>query len=525
MDLKSKFWVLSLAIIAVLLSLLGYLLFYFWSQLPEEARASLLQTPGEFFGLVFIICLVVLMGFLFLLNEIFQSYVMPLSRISEEIELISTVNPAHRIIAQREGKEVRGMVQKINKAADRLQALQQQLHEKGSADTGLREDKETLASLFTRLPMGVVVCNRRGKVLLYNKKAGELLCRNNADNGEKGHDSRVSLGLGRSLSAFLDQESISAAMQDLHDQMEKHVQEPMSYLRLGRNGGDIPAQMVCIQDQEDGILGYALFLHSHEEYCLLEERGQGSYINGTALPGFDPKMQGPASLRNSRPCTYDFQLLYRQQKGSPLDHRRLSELTFTVFDLETTGLDPLGGDEIVSISGVRIFNSRIVPGESFNRLVNPNRSIGHESTRVHGITDEMVKNEPGIEQVLSHFWGFARDSVLVAYCADFDLTFLQLKEQNIGLKFSNPVLDVLLLSLYVHPGQKDHSLEGIAQRLGTRMHSRHTSMGDALTTAEIFLQLVSLLQNKGVYTLEQARQATEQVKYVGPKRDQVMPMS
>lgn len=525
MDIKSKFWVLALAIMAVQLSLLGYLFFYFWSQLPEEAKVSLLETRGEFFGLVFIICLVVLMGFLFLLNEIFQSYVMPLSRISEEIELISTVNPAHRIIAQREGKEVRSMVQKINKAADRLQSLQQQLHEKDRPDSALKEDKETLASIFTRLPMGVVVCNRRGKVLLYNRKAGELLCRNNIGNREKGHNSRMSLGLGRSLSAFLDQDSISMAMQDLHDQMEKHVHEPMSYLRLKQNDRDIPAQMVCIQDHDEGILGYALFLHSHEEYCLLEGYEGSSFMHDVPKPGFDPKTQGPAALQNSRPCTYDFQLLYRQQKGSSLDQRKLSELTYTVFDLETTGLDPLGGDEIVSISGVRIFNSRIVPGETFNRLVNPNRPIGPESTRVHGITDDMVKDEPGIEQVLSHFWGFARDTVLVAYCADFDLTFLQLKEQNIGLRFANPVLDVLLLSLYVHPGQKDHSLEGIAQRLGTRMHSRHTSMGDALTTAEIFLQLIALLQSKGVYTLEQARQASEQVKYVGPKKNQVMPMS
>ncbi|MFO7838030.1 MAG: exonuclease domain-containing protein [Desulfosalsimonadaceae bacterium] len=522
MGLKSKFWVLTLAIVLALLLLLGYLLFNFWAQLPGEARVHIWQVTRDYFGLLFLVGLFVLMGFLFLLNEIFQNYILPLSRISEEIELISIVNPAHRISVEG-GKEIRRMVEKINKAADKLQFLQQQVSRKNQPDAGLSKDRETLASLFTRLPLGVVVCNKRGKVLLYNRKAEEQLCRSNTSKGE-GNGYGLCLGLGRSLSAFVDQDQIARAMQDLHDQLESRVQEPVTHLQVKRAlDRDITAQMVCIQDQEEGILGYALFLHAEGEYCLLHGYGSAAAAQNIPKPGFEAK---PDGLRNCRPCTYDFHLLYRPQKSSSLDRCELSDLSYTVFDLETTGLDPLGGDEIVSVSGVRIFNSRIVPGEHFDRLINPNRSIGPESTRIHGITDEMVKQEPGAGQVLSRFWGFARDTVLVAYCADFDLTFLQLKEQNIGVKFENPVLDVLLLSLYVHPGQKDHSLQGMAHRLGTRIYSRHTSLGDALTTAEIFLQLIPLLQNKGVHTLLQARAVMEQVKYVGPKREhQVMPVS
>jgi len=523
MDLKSKFWVLTLTIITVQLALLGYLFSRLWTQLPETARQSIWQSQGEFFGLLFLIGLVILMGFLFLLNEIFQSYILPLSRISEEIELISTVNAGHRINVTEGGKEIKSVVQKINKAADKLQYLQEQVRQQNQPDSELRTDRETLASLFTRMPLGVVVCNRRGKILLYNRKADELLCKR----GFPANGSGISLGLGRSLSAFLNQDDIALAMHDLHAQLDDGVREPVSYLQVRQEQGeDVPAQMVCIQDHEHSILGYGLFLHAHEDYCLLQPHDQQSFfLHSMGSPDFAAQNQGAGILQNGRPCTYDFQLLYRQQKSSPMDMRELSELTYTVLDLETTGLDPLSGDEIVSISAVRIFNYRIVPGETFDRLVNPNRSIGPESIRVHGITDEMVANQPGIEQVLSHFWEFARDSVLVAYCADFDLTFLQLKEQNIGLKFENPVLDVLLLSLYVHPGQKDHSLEAIAGRLGTRIYPRHTSMGDALTTAEIFLQLIALLKNKGVNTLQEARAVTEQVKYVGPKKDQVMPMS
>ncbi|MFZ1752761.1 MAG: exonuclease domain-containing protein, partial [Caldilineaceae bacterium] len=83
-------------------------------------------------------------------------------------------------------------------------------------------------------------------------------------------------------------------------------------------------------------------------------------------------------------------------------------------------------------------------------------------------------------------------------------------EAETGVSFINPVLDTLLLSAVAHPDRDDHSMEAIAARLGVNMVGRHTALGDALVTAEIFVKLLPLLKQKGIVTLKQAREAAEQ---------------
>jgi DNA polymerase-3 subunit epsilon len=87
------------------------------------------------------------------------------------------------------------------------------------------------------------------------------------------------------------------------------------------------------------------------------------------------------------------------------------------------------------------------------------------------------------------------------------MRFLQLKEERTGLRFDQPVLDTLLLSAVVHPQQESHRLEAIAQRLGVTVLGRHTALGDAMVTAEVFLKLVPLLEAMGIHTLGQAMDA------------------
>ncbi len=93
------------------------------------------------------------------------------------------------------------------------------------------------------------------------------------------------------------------------------------------------------------------------------------------------------------------------------------------------------------------------------------------------------------------------------------MRFLQLKEQPTGLVFDHPVLDTLLLSAVVHPGQDTHRLEAIAERFGVTVIGRHTALGDAIVTAEIFVRLLPLLAEKGIHTLGQARAAAQQTYY------------
>jgi DNA polymerase-3 subunit epsilon len=216
---------------------------------------------------------------------------------------------------------------------------------------------------------------------------------------------------------------------------------------------------------------------------------------------------------DSRPEYYDFDLFQTTDQTSTLDDRLLSDLSFTVFDTETTGLNPSEGDQIIQIGAARIVNGRLLKQESFEQLVNPGRLIPAAGIPIHGITQSMVQGKPDITQVLPAFYTFAQDTVLVAHNAAFDMKFLQLQEAHTGLVFSHPVLDTLLISAVVHPNQESHSLEAIAERFNITVLGRHTALGDAFVTAEVWLRLLPLLQAMGITTLRQARDAAQKTYY------------
>lgn len=215
----------------------------------------------------------------------------------------------------------------------------------------------------------------------------------------------------------------------------------------------------------------------------------------------------------SRPEYYDFDLFARADSHHALDERRLVELSYTVFDTETTGLQPNAGDEIIQIGAARIVNGRLLRQESFEQLVDPQRSIPAAGIPIHGIRPEMVQGQPTIDQVLPAFHTYARDTVLVAHNAAFDMRFLQLKEAATGVRFDQPVLDTLLLSALVQPNQESHRLEHIAERFGITVVGRHTALGDALVTAEVFQKMLPLLAGMGIHTLGQARAAAQKTWY------------
>jgi DNA polymerase-3 subunit epsilon len=224
-------------------------------------------------------------------------------------------------------------------------------------------------------------------------------------------------------------------------------------------------------------------------------------------------VQRARSAVPSRPEFYDFDLFRRSPATDALDDRALGDLAYTVFDTETTGLNPAEGDEIIAIGAVRIVNGRLLHGETFESLVDPRRSLGAASAAVHGITPEMLRGQPSIETVLPRFRRFVEDTVLVGHNAAFDMRFLQRNEPRTGIRFEQPVLDTLLLSAVVHPAQPSHSLEEIAAQVGVPVVGRHTALGDALLTAEVFLRLLPLLAARGIRTLAQARAAAEKTYY------------
>lgn len=214
-----------------------------------------------------------------------------------------------------------------------------------------------------------------------------------------------------------------------------------------------------------------------------------------------------------RPEYYDFDLFRTTPGTEAMDDRLLSDLAYTVFDTETTGLNPSEGDRIIQIGAVRIVNLKLLRQECFEQLIDPQRPIPAHSVTIHGIRHDMVKGQPTIDKVLPAFHAYARDTVLVAHNAAFDMRFLQLQEADTGLVFDHPVLDTLLLSALLHPNQASHQLEAIAARLGVPVMGRHTALGDALVTAEVFMRLVPLLAEQGIRTLGQAREAAQRTYY------------
>jgi DNA polymerase III subunit epsilon len=213
---------------------------------------------------------------------------------------------------------------------------------------------------------------------------------------------------------------------------------------------------------------------------------------------------------SSRPEYYDFDLFRYADTVQGLAERKLVDLHYTVFDTETTGLEPSAGDEIISLGAVRIVNARLLKREVFEQLINPQRPVGMASSRIHGIESQALMGQPTIGEVLPEFQRFCEDTVLVAHNAAFDMRFLELKETATGIRFTQPVLDTLLLSVIVHPSQEGHNLEAVAERLGVSVIGRHTALGDALVTGEIFLRLLPLLAEHDILTLGQALNASRE---------------
>jgi DNA polymerase-3 subunit epsilon len=268
-------------------------------------------------------------------------------------------------------------------------------------------------------------------------------------------------------------------------------------------------------EQTPVTLRHVLERHGGEAWQQKGAAGRGDTIR-FLLPLAEPASARPVRRVSAegRPEYYDFDLFRVADGAEGLLAQPLAQLACTVFDTETTGLEPSAGDRIISIGAVRIVNGRLLKQEVFEQLVDPQRNVPRDSIRIHGIRPADLAGQPRLAQVLPAFHRFCEDTVLVAHNAAFDMRFLEIAEGETGVRFTQPVLDTLLLSAVVHPHQADHGLEAIAERLGVAIVGRHTALGDALVTSEIFLKLVPLLAERGITTLGEALAASRESFYV-----------
>ena len=211
-------------------------------------------------------------------------------------------------------------------------------------------------------------------------------------------------------------------------------------------------------------------------------------------------MLEPMAPEAARPLVYDFDLLDKETSDN-LNQTALRDLTFVVFDSETTGLDPVS-DEVVQLGAVRVVNGKIVQGEVFNTLVNPGRPIPPGSTAVHQVSDAMVLDAPRFDAVCRDFHRFCENAVIIAHNAPFDMAFLRRQSKGTAISFDHPILDTVHLSAVVFGGSAEHTLDALCERLKVEIpvEVRHTALGDALATAEALVAMIPVLEGRGLTT-------------------------
>ena len=194
-----------------------------------------------------------------------------------------------------------------------------------------------------------------------------------------------------------------------------------------------------------------------------------------------------------------------------LDHldlkQRVKNLRYVILDLETTGLSPTR-DQVVSMAAYRVVKGRILLGDIFSSLVNPDQTIPPSAVKIHGIVPSMVVRAPLFEEVFDQFLRYLGTDILVGCHAKFDLNFLNIcMKQRYGFPLQNLVLDAMFmcrkvlfpshLRSYLIRYKDNQDLDMVAKHFGIEIHERHTALGDALATAMIFQRILVELEKNG----------------------------
>lgn len=174
---------------------------------------------------------------------------------------------------------------------------------------------------------------------------------------------------------------------------------------------------------------------------------------------------------------------------------------FVVLDIETTGLHPMFS-EIIEIGAVAIENGQIA--ESFHSLVKPKEKLNSFTIQLTNITDQMLQDQPSIEEVLPKFLEFCKDSVIVAHNANFDYRFLRYWiEKAVKVNWEVPVVDTLALAKRFVK-LSSYNLEKLASHFKVGAFSHHRAFEDARVTAQIFIELLKIAKEKNIETFKQA---------------------
>ena len=168
-------------------------------------------------------------------------------------------------------------------------------------------------------------------------------------------------------------------------------------------------------------------------------------------------------------------------------HRLLEEETYVVFDVETTGLSAVY-DTIIELAAVKVKGGEII--ERFERFANPHRPLSATIIELTGITDDMLKDAPDVEEVIRDFKEWIGDHTLVAHNASFDMGFINVAYKRLlkTEKAQNPVIDTLELGRFLYPEFKNHRLNTLCKKFDIELTQHHRAIYDTEATGYLLVK-------------------------------------
>lgn len=173
---------------------------------------------------------------------------------------------------------------------------------------------------------------------------------------------------------------------------------------------------------------------------------------------------------------------------------------YVVFDIETTGFSP-EKNKIIEIGAVKVSDGKIV--DRFSTFINPQVPIPFRIEQLTSIRDDMVMDAPLVEEILPKFMEFCEGCVMVAHNADFDMSFIKKNCENLGMDCTPSILDTVALARVLLPQLNRFKLDNVAKILGISLDHHHRAVDDAACTAEIFVKFITMLEERGIYTLDE----------------------
>ncbi len=191
----------------------------------------------------------------------------------------------------------------------------------------------------------------------------------------------------------------------------------------------------------------------------------------------------------------------------------IEEITFTVFDTEATGFQVGSTDRLIEIGAVQVKGLEVKEVDKFHTYVDPKRQISREIMELTGISNENVEGYPESLEAIQSFFQFVEahgSSCLVGHYLSFDLLLLKSELKRNKLAFKKPkTIDTLDFIGYIAPSYDMRDLERYAMAFGTRIYERHSAIGDALTTAYLFVELLWQFKIRGCRTWGELLKATD----------------